>query len=199
MPSRLRHLQAKQMFASALEDEEVWLKVINDCCASDLDACVLKKVNEDRTDGQEDEWPIFSWSTKARPKHKLMTGADISSLIKEAKFWIYPEPRENDAAVIYSEQHLTNAVRTILKAGDFKPYGETNLKDIVACFLKLHENQFIPASGQCILDFECYDADRCIYVHDPHTAKHWENNYDKVLYYTLVGAINHYAKKLRNI
>lgn len=199
MPSRLRHLQAKQMFAPALEDEEVWLQVINDCCTSDSDACVLKKVNEDRTDGQEDEWPIFSWSTKSRPKHKLMTGADISSLIKEAKFWIYPEPRENDAAVIYSEQHLTNAVRTILKAGDFKPYGETNLKDIVACFLKLHENQFIPASGQCILDFECYDADRCIYVHDPHTAKHWENNYDKVLYYTLVGAINHYAKKLRNI
>lgn len=199
MPSRLRHLQAKQMFASALEDEEVWLKVINDCCTSDPDACVLKEVNEGKVDGQEAEWPVFSWSTKSRPRNKLMTGADISSLLKEAKFQIYPEPQENDTAVIYSEQHLTNAVRTILKTGDFKPYGETNLKDIVACFLKLHENQFIPASGQCILDFECYDADRGIYVHDPHTAKHWENNYDKVLYYTLVGAINHYAKKLRNI
>lgn len=199
MPSRLRHLQAKQMFASALEDEEVWLKVINDCCASDLDACVLKKVDEDKTIDQEAEWPVYTWSTKPRPKHKLMTGADISSLIKEAKFRIYPEPQESDAAVIYSEQHLTNVVRDILKTGDFKPYGETNLKDIVACFLKLHENQFVPASGQCILDFECYDADRCIYVHNPQTARIWENNYDKVLYYTLVGAINHYAKKLRNI
>lgn len=198
MPSRLRHLQAKQMFASALEDEKVWLKVINECCTSDPNACVLKNVENGMADGQEQEWPVFSWGTKSRPKNKLMTGADISSLIKEAKFRICPKPQENDDAVIYSEQHLTNAVRTILRTGDFKPYGETNLKDIVACFLKLHENQFIPASGQCILDFECYDADRCIYVHNPHTAKHWENTYDQVLYYTLVGAINHYAKKLRN-
>ena len=94
---------------------------------------------------------------------------------------------------------MGNAVRNILKEGNYKPYGETNLKDIVKCFLKLHENEFVPAGGNCILDFDCYDTDKRLYIHDPNPAKRWENEYDKVLYYTIVGAINHYSKELRTV
>ena len=49
------------------------------------------------------------------------------------------------------------------------------------------------------LDFDCYDTDKRLYIHDPNSANEWENNYDKVLYYTIVGAINHYSKELRTI
>lgn len=200
MPVRFRHKQAKQLFAAALEEESFWLKIINECCTSDIDACVLKNINEGiKDENGNDKSPIYMWSSSSKPKHKLMTGADISALIKEAKFRIYPEPKDNNSTIIYNETNMGNAVRNILKEGNYKPYGETNLKDIVKCFLKLHENEFVPAGGSCILDFDCYDTDKRLYIHDPNSAKRWENDYDKVLYYTIVGAINHYSKELRTV
>lgn len=200
MPVRFRHKQVKQLFASALEEESFWLKIINECCTSDIAACVLKNINEGTKDENGNEKsPIYMWSSSSKPKHKLMTGADISALIKEAKFRIYPEPKDNNSTIIYNETNMGNAVRNILKEGNYKPYGETNLKDIVKCFLKLHENEFVPAGGNCILDFDCYDTDKRLYIHDPNFAKIWENEYDKVLYYTIVGAINHYSKELRTV
>ena len=200
MPVRFRHKQAKQLFATALEEESFWLKIINECCTSDIDACVLKNINEGiKDENGNDKSPIYMWSSSSKPKHKLMTGADISALIKEAKFRIYPEPKDNNSTIIYNETNMGNAVRNILKEGNYKPYGETNLKDIVKCFLKLHENEFVPAGGCCILDFDCYDTDKRLYIHDPNSAKRWENDYDKVLYYTIVGAINHYSKELRTV
>lgn len=200
MPVRFRHKQAKQLFATALEEESFWLKIINECCTSDIAACVLKNINEGIKDENGNEKsPIYMWSSSSKPKHKLMTGADISALIKEAKFRIYPEPKDNNSTIIYNETNMGNAVKNILREGNYKPYGETNLKDIVMCFLKLHENEFVPAGGNCILDFDCYDADKRLYIHDPNSAKGWENEYDKVLYYTIVGAINHYSKELRTV
>ena len=200
MPVRFRHKQAKQLFATTLEEESFWLKIINECCTSDIAACVLKNINEGIKDENGNEKsPIYMWSSSSKPKHKLMTGADISALIKEAKFRIYPEPKDNNSTIIYNETNMGNAVRNILREGNYKPYGETNLKDIVKCFLKLHENEFVPAGGNCILDFDCYDTDKRLYIHDPNSAKRWENEYDKVLYYTIVGAINHYSKELRTV
>lgn len=200
MPIRFRHKQAKQLFATALEEESFWLKIINECCTSDITACVLKNINKGIKDENGNEKsPIYMWSSSSKPKHKLMTGADISALIKEAKFRIYPEPKDNNSAIIYNETNMENAVRNILKEGNYKPYGETNLKDIVKCFLKLHENEFVPAGNNCILDFDCYDTDKRLYIHDPNSVKRWENDYDKVLYYTIVGAINHYSKELRTV
>lgn len=198
MPDRFRLRQAKQLFASRLEEESFWLKIINECCTSDINACVLKNINKGEIDENgKEKSPLYAWSSSSKPKHKLMTGADISALIKEAKFRIYPEPKDNNSAIIYNENNMETAVRNILKEGNYKPYGETNLKDIVKCFLKLHENEFVPAGGNCIVDFNCYDTDKCLYIHDPESAKEWENVYDKVLYYTIVGAINHYSKELR--
>lgn len=198
MPMRMRAMQAKQLFSPTLESPSFWLAIINECCTSDLAACTLKNMNEDQIDEKgNSKTPIYTWSTISRPKNKLMTGADISSLIREAKFRIQSKPiTSNIPTVIYSENQMLNAVRYIMRSDSFKPYGETNLKDIAKCFLKLYENEFIPAGGQCILDFDCYDNDKHIYHHNPSTAVQWINNYDKVLYYTIVGAINHYLKEL---
>ena len=197
MPMRFRHMQAGHLFAEALENESFWLKIINECCTADIKSCVLKNINQGVKDNNgEDLEPVYKWSTSSRPKNKLMTGADISALIKEVKFRIHPVPEDSCPNVIYNETNVEYAVRSILKEGNYKPYGETNLKDIVKCFLKLHENEFVPASGKCILDFDCYDSDRRLYIHNPKSAKEWENNYDKVLYYTIVGAVNHYSKEL---
>ena len=195
MPPRLQALQAKQLFAPTLEQPDFWLQIINECCTSNFADCQLKDLNapSDQTPQQPNTQPVYGWSTVARPKNKLMTGADISSLLREAKFLICPSPITTTMpAVIYSEVQMRNSVRAIMRSPHFKPYGETNLKDIVKCFRKLHENEFIPASGQCILNFDCYDDDARIYRHYPAKPSACTNRYDQVLYYTLVGAINHY-------
>ena len=190
MPLRIRMQQPKQLFAPSLESEEVWLDIINECCADD--ECELENVTNDA--GVEQT--LYLWKSAIRPKNKLMMGADISALIKEAKFRIHPKPlKSNESAVIYGEKQMRNAVKSIMQSDSFKPYGETNLKDIVKCFLKLHENKFESAAGKCIIDFNRFDDDRKIYMYDPVLS--WENRYDKILYRTIVGAINRYSKEMQ--
>ena len=201
MSARMKSMQAKQLFDVQLESPDFWLSIINECCTDNIEECRLVDANEGKTsqDGSPLE-PLYVWSTTARPKNKLMTGADISALIKEAKFWIQPKPIvKNIPLVIYRASDMAEAVRHILRKGNFKPYGETNLKDIAKCFVKLYENQFVPASGRCILDFDRFDGEKRVYMHDTKTDSEWKNAYDRVLYYTIVGAINHYSRELRNI
>lgn len=196
MPLRLRATQAKQLFAPRLEEIDFWLKILNECCTEDISKCVLKKSELDE-DLEKIEEARFVWGDNTRPKNKLLTGADISALIREAKFSIHSSPLISDLpSVIYGETQMNNAVRSIMQGSSFKPYGETNLKDIVKCFLKLHENEFVAASGDCILDFDCYDDDKKFYRHSSSSINKRKNDYDKVLYYTIVGAINHYSKEL---
>lgn len=197
MPMRMRLRQAKQLFASVLETEDFWIKIINECCSKNKKCCELQNINENMTDEDGVAKPeLYLWKSSSKPKNKLMTGADISALIKEAKFIIHPSPViSTDVAVIYGEQQMANAVRNIMMSDNFKPYGETNLKDIVKCFRKLYENEFVPASGHCIVDFNAFDDDRKVYMHNP--SQTWDNDYDRVLYCTIVGAINHYSKEIQ--
>ena len=196
MPVSKRAKMAQQLFATNLERDSFWLDIINQECTASMDACHLKLKERNDVNESEKEDDVYVWSSSSRPKNKLMTGADISALIKEAKFLIRPLGYSDTIqTVIYGEYQMKNAVEQMMRSRTFKPYGETNLKDIVRCFLKLHENEFVPASGTCILDFERYDEDKCIYRHNP-ASDRWPNPYDQVLYYTIVGAINQYAKNL---
>lgn len=201
MPYRMKSMQAKVLFDPQLENPNFWLQIINECCVPDNASCTLVDSNEGRTDKDGNPLePLYVWSSTARPRNKLLTGADISALIKETKFWIQPKPIvKNIPLIVYTKDNVADAVRHILKKGQFKPYGETNLKDIAKCFVKLYENQFVPASGQCILDFDMFDGEKCIYRHKLENEKKWENAYDKALYCTIVGAINHYSRELRNL
>lgn len=192
MPYRAQVMQAKQLFSPTMEDPAFWLQIINNNCGE----CSLECEPVDSDVSETKEKPKrYIWSSSSRPRNKLLTGADISALMREAKFRIHPSPTQsNSLNVIYDDGVMANAVSNIMRSGDFKPYGETNLKDIVTCFLKLHENEFVPASGECILDFAKFDEEENLYLHSPNTS--WKNNYDIVLYNTIVGAINYYAPKL---
>lgn len=195
MAAAVRKSQPRRLFDPALEEPSFWLEILDSCVAPDPEACVLHDLDAGKTDadGQPAE-PRYGWATPARPRHKLLTGADISALVKEAKFRICPEPKLTPVDAVYTAREMDAAVRAILRGGEFKPYGETNLRDIVRCFLRLHENEFVPAAGSCPLDFDLYDADERLYRHDPARSLS-ARIYDRVLYYTLVGAVNHYARR----
>lgn len=197
MPVRMRVAQAERLFDSCLETPRFWLDIINECCAADPDSCRLVDANSGKADNAGNALPpLYVWDTVSIPKNKLMTGADISALIKEAKFWIQPKPfSQNVPTVIYTKEKMASAVRHIMRHGSFKPYGETNLQDIARCFLKLYENRFTPASGQCILDFDRFDGDALVYRHNPECDGRFGNAYDRVLYCTLVGAVNRYLAR----
>lgn len=204
MPLRMQAMQAQRLFSPRLEEPAFWLGIINDSCCQRPSGCHLITDEKSQQEGEETEnkndekTTRYVWNTISRPKNKLLTGADITALIREAKFTIHPSPILNNIpTVIYDDMPMANAVRKIMRGQEFKPYGETNLKDIVTCFLKLHENEFVPASGRCILDFGSFDDDKYIYRHDPQIDYTWKNDYDRVLYYTIVGAINHYAEELK--
>ena len=78
---------------------------------------------------------------------------------------------------------------------EFQPYGETNLRDIVKCFRALYENRFNSAAKQCIVDFFHYDDDKQIYEPSEKELAGFPHIYDKVLFSTIVGAINYYSKE----
>ena len=191
MPARIASMQASRLFAQSLESPEVWLRVLNDCCAEHPAECRLVNISDGPT-------PRWGWNGPARPRHKLLTGADISALIREAKFAVHSVPSLGTESTVYAEGPMLNAVRAIMRSRGFKPYGETNLADIVACFLKLQENEFVAASSDCIIDFDRYDADNALYCHTEGDEDKLIEPYDRVLYYTIVGAINHYAKPRKN-
>ena len=190
--------QARQLFQKSLEEPEVWLNILNEYALSHQKDFDLMNRNNGKTDGEGAPLdPFYVWNTTSRPKFKLMTGADISAVIREAKFRIHPAPISSSfPAVLYEERQMLNAVRNILNSDDFKPYGETNLKDIVKCFINLYENEFVPASGKCILNFNDYDSDKMAYRHHQDLDS-FKNHYDVILYCTVVGAINHYSKEVK--
>lgn len=160
------------LFDKELESHDFWERILNSSCCPDSDSAELKD---------------SKWRTSKRPKNKLLTGADISAIIKETKFLIMNSAQTRDASVIISAKDMETKVKDVLKK--FKPYGETNLKSIVKCFMKLYENEFESASGKCILNFDKFDEDNMFYpAEDKKTG-----NYNRTLYNSIVGAINHYA------
>jgi SpoVK/Ycf46/Vps4 family AAA+-type ATPase len=160
------------LFEKELEKPEFWKKIIDSsCCPHSGDA----------------ELKDSKWKISKRPKNKLLTGADISAIIKEAKFSATNKGQMRDGSVIILAKDMKANVEQVLKT--FKPYGETNLKSIVRCFIKLYENEFESASGQCILNFDQFDEDNLFYSAEELNL----GNYDRTLYNTMVGAINRYA------
>ncbi len=96
---------------------------------------------------------------------------------------------------VYSSPLVKKTALSIISSQSFKPYGETNVLDIVKCFYRLYINQFVLASGKCVLDFDKYIEDDNYYNCDDNLT--FANRYDKALYYLLVGAINYYGSKIK--
>ena len=183
-------MSPETLFESKYENIEFWLNFLN-TIFEDNDFTLEKSC--DNTSGND--LKRYRWKNGERANFKLMTGADISSLIKLAKFDSLKKNNNNKKTVSVYDEKFEASITRLVKSDEFKPYGETNLKEIVKCFLKLYENQFSPASNNCIIEFNRYNPDKGLYEHNPSSEK-WKNyaNYNKALYYAIVGAINHYVK-----
>lgn len=185
------------LFDKEVENPDFWVGILNNCCApADVSLTLIKKeTNESETDNRAKV--KYEWDNDVKPNFKLLTGADIAALIKEIKFNLYKYPNTGDSrsSYVYSSMLINHVASGILRSSDFKPYGETNVLDIVRCFYRLYINQFVPASGQCVLDFNKYSDDGNYYRHSPGDEP--AQRYDNALYYLLVGAINYYGSKIK--
>lgn len=174
------------LFSDELQQIVSWLPLLNECCTNDIGACSLEKDDND----------IFQWKSGKRPVNKLFTGADISAIIKEAKFKVASASYSSRRDCVYDGKLMLEKVREVI--AEFQPYGETNLYDIVKCFRSLYENRFKSAAINCIVDFNHYDDDRKVYEVTNEEQSKLKHTYDKVLFATIAGAINYYSKDKRN-
>lgn len=174
------------LFPDELQQIDSWLPLLNECCTNDIGACSLEKDDND----------IFQWKSGKRPVNKLFTGADISAIIKEAKFKVASTSYSSRRDCVYDGKLMLEKVREVI--AEFQPYGETNLYDIVKCFRSLYENRFKSAAINCIVDFNHYDDDRKVYEVTNEEQSKLKHTYDKVLFATIAGAINYYSKDKRN-
>lgn len=188
----------KTLFDEQLTMPETWLTVMNKYCITDPDGCKLTQEKDENGEPTD----RYIWENRRKPTNKLLSGADISAIIKEAKFKANRNltlAKGNEACIYNATQFLELTKDAIVK---FKPYGETNISDLAKSFLTLYQNQFEPAAGACILNFEHFDDDKLCYkisadeqiaygvgVTNKGTAT---GQYDSILFQTLVGAINHY-------
>lgn len=181
----------KQLFDEDLLKLETWLNLLNsDRRQEIINSNLIEKKNK-RPNGEN----TISMQWEQRPSNKLFTGADITAIIKEAKFYASKiandNPVQNNESVYSRDVFLEQAKRAI---SEIKPYGQTNLRDIAKCYYLLYINQFESASKNNILRFESFNEDDLIYT--PNENENLIHEYDKSLYNTIVGAINKYLPQI---
>lgn len=185
------------LFSKDAEKPEFWINILNRCCAKNGDSLTL--VAQENSSSEGDYTKPLNWIGNVKPKFKLMTGADISALIKELKFTLSQDvlnkQDQYDGDCVYRANIIEYYVSNLFESDSFKPYGETNVLDIVKCFNKLYINQFVPASGSCILNFDNYSDEDMLYFPNGEILT---ERYDEALFYMLVGAINKYSKAIQN-
>lgn len=128
------------------------------------------------------------WQEGKIPQCKLFTGADISMVVKLAKFRLLKQFK--GTASNFQKELVHNTVTAVL--ADFMPYGQTNLKDIASCFVLLSRNRFKSASSSSVINFDDYNVETSEMRYE---ANRYADDYDKALYAAVVGAINFYANK----
>lgn len=128
------------------------------------------------------------WQEGKIPQCKLFTGADISMVVKLAKFRLLKQFK--GTASNFQKELVLNIVTAVL--ADFMPYGQTNLKDIASCFVLLSRNRFKSASSSSVINFDDYNVETSEMIYE---ANRYADDYNKALYAAVVGAINFYANK----
>ena len=130
----------------------------------------------------------------APQKIQIFTGADIAAILKEIKrqILIKNKKRTYDSKDIkFTLDDVKSISESVIQK--HKSYGETNIKDIVSCYLNLQKNQFEPASESCLISLENYNEDKVRY--EPENRSQGTEDYDPIVYRKLVAAINYYALK----
>lgn len=130
------------------------------------------------------------WIDGKVPQYKLFTGADISMLVKLIKFKLIKQ--YENAASNFSQDLVFKTTRDILC--EFMPYGQTNLRDIAGCFIRLSRNRFKSASASTVICFDDFDSDKVEMSYNPYR---YRDDYNKALYSAVVGAVNFYGKDIQ--
>lgn len=177
-----RRTMPQKLFEDKIAEPKFWWDVLNKTCYQTKDA-----------DNKDKDYH--------RPTNKLLSGADIASIVKEAKFEAYQQltsiEKKSESCeaqpmdCVYEEESFKAVVEKVII--NSKPYGETNLKDLAKSFHLLYQNQFTPASKNPFLDFSKYNDDKLNYAEQKCDAL---EKYDKTLYDSIVGAINYYLPKI---
>lgn len=144
-------------------------------------------------------------------ENKFFTGADIASLIEKAKNIYINECGKNSGEYVFDSEKFIECLKKAIMAT--RTYGETNLEDIVKCFVQLNKNNFFSATTDVVVPFDGYDEIRYnsqrrkrgegekiepeLYslANEPKFVK-GKCEYDRQLYISVRNALNHLADKL---
>ena len=202
-----KRYMAGRLFALELEYEATWSDIIQESCAlNSLYSRIWFTEQARVSEAELKQYPslepfrlAYGCTTLdkgflAPQKIQIFTGADIATILKEIKRQILNENQNREYA--YEDIKFTKK-DVEMKAKDVfmhhKSYGETNIKDIVSCYLNLHKNQFEPASKSCLISLEEYNEDKKRY--EPQKTSNGGCNYNDMVYRKLVAAINYYSLK----
>ncbi len=143
--------------------------------------------------------------------NKFFTGADISSVIDKAKNIYINKGYSSSGMFVFESEKYLECLRDAIS--ETRTYGETNLDDIVRCFVQLKTNNFFSASSDIVMPFEGYDEIRYslqrrrqqtgesvepeLYsLADEHQFIAGKCIYDKQLYISIRNALNQMAEKI---
>jgi len=185
----------KLVFDEELEDERVWLEILNGINDPNL---TLNKYKRKNPDGSEIDVHALDASILGPRNVKIFSGSDISAILKVVKHDILKNTFKNRTSIKSDAIFKKDIVlKTAMKQmSDFKPYGETNIKDVVKCYLKLMINQFASATNNEIISLSAFDISNNTYVPDQtliETLSEAKCTYDLALYYKVISAINYYS------
>lgn len=134
-------------------------------------------------------------------RKKFLTGADIEGIIDDAVKSIFLKKYNKTISTSYkiTKEEMREA---LLKAiAGTKTYGENNLADIAACWIRIYENKFNPASGEekdrVLFQFADFDKER-------ENAIEREKDealslYDSVMFETLKKEINSQMRLIKEL
>ena len=207
LPPEERRYKPKTIFSKETEQPGFWKEILNKANEkfkqeAENFACYKRgRYSEE----QLKKYPhlalknAYGWSINydeyKGPDVKIFTGADISSVLKEIKHRLnkkYNKKNIRDTLnkpCKYIKEEVEKIATDVIR--NYLSYGETNIKNIVECFINLHVNKFEPASENCIIDLREYNDDSLLYKYDP--EKKWGCDYDEIIYKKIVASINHYA------
>lgn len=200
------------------EDVSFWVKFLNENCSSaPYDVCLIAIDDKGAVTGNESA-ATYQWHNSSKtPGNKLLSGADIAAILKEAKFQTnknklgdpggMQSASANEGYTVYEETRFKHALIKVIQK--FRPYGQTNLRDIALCFHSLFKNKFEPASQSAIFEFDRFDEDKLVYTPAVYFTKdnsdkiekmnrdNRKRTYDEVLVDTITGAINRYLPEAK--
>lgn len=179
------------LFDGIFEHSEFWLDFLNKKCL---------EINKEEY-GKFVEMSGNYWRTGYVPQKKLFTGADISSFVKNLKFYLLDNRRKDShmRKGPFTKVEVEGVISEVLSV--FMPYGQTNLNDIARCFFVLAKNRFRSASqlnfNDSIIRFDKFSEETGVMQYEDNRFTGENNAYNKVLYAAIVGAINNMSRKIQ--